>query len=167
MKGSLPMTDIKDYRGLADGLAAKAKQRTGEEYATDAAGEGLAAVAYALLGSLPNRRSPQVWLEVNSADSEARMVVRADRIIGARVHAAAPEEERFFLEVFVPEMSDQSRAQWLVVAEGRGEWFELNAAERLLLLLAETARDEDVPAIILTVHGLVNGKDELSVDWGY
>ncbi|MET8626604.1 hypothetical protein ABZW30_23075 [Kitasatospora sp. NPDC004669] len=153
-----------DHRALADRLARKADERTGENYVTEATGEGLAAVAHALLGSLPSRRSPQVWLSVRADAAASRMQVRGDRITAARVRGGDGE---FTLEVFVDGFGPGG--QWFVVTEGTGEWFELNADEALLTLLAETARgdEEDVPAVFLLVGAPADGKDELMVDRNY
>ncbi|MFD7980855.1 hypothetical protein [Streptomyces sp. NPDC059071] len=73
----------------------------------------------------------------------------------------------FVLEVFVPGLA--TAEQWLTVATGQSEWFELNAAERLLTLLEGVARseDEDLPAVFVSVHGEAAGKSSLEWDRNY
>lgn len=142
-----------------------ANERSGEEYLTHAAGEGLAAIAHALLGSFPSRRSPQVWLEVQSDQSDVRTTqIRADQIVGARVRQAVSEEEKYVLEVLAPDVTAPGR--WLAVAEGTGDWFELNASQELLNLLEETARGDEPhsPVVVLRVFGQSEDKYELNYE---
>ena len=124
----------------------------------------MAAIAHALLAGLPNR-SPQVWLQV--APLEDTVLVRADQIVAVRVR---PDKDRSFaLEVFVPELSGPARDAWLRVCDGTGEWFELNAADQLAILLAQTAcgDEPDTRAVVLNASGPAEGKRDLSVDRNY
>ncbi|MFJ6770957.1 hypothetical protein ACIQOV_08315 [Kitasatospora sp. NPDC091257] len=151
-----------DHRVKASVLAKKASLRTGADLLTDAAGEGLAAVAHALLGSLPNRMGSQVWLEVRAGwPTGQSMLVRGDRITAVQVREW---DGQFLLEVFVE--GHGPGGQWLAAATGAGEWFELNAGEALLTLLAEIVRDEqeNLPAVFLRVEGRVDDKHELLID---
>jgi hypothetical protein len=94
----------------------------------------------------------QVWLNTR-AEGQPGVWVRSDEVVGARVRNLAPREtdEKFLLEVLAPSLSPS----WLAVANGASEWFELNAAERLLSLLAEITRDESeqAPAVFVSIHG--------------
>lgn len=103
----------------------------------------------------------QVWLGTR-AEGQPGVWVRSDEVVGARVRNLAPREteEKFLLEVLAPGVSPN----WLAVANGTSEWFELNAAERLLYLLAEITRDESeqAPAVFVTIHG--EKDDSLNVD---
>jgi len=156
---------MNDHRKQAARLATRADSRAGSELITEAAGEGLAAIAHALLAGLPNQRSPQVWLQVAPLDDT--VLVRADRIVAVRVR---PDKDRSFaLEVFVPELSGPTRNTWLRVCDGTGEWFELNAADQLSILLAETACGDEpsTRAVVLNVSGPAEGKSGLSVDRNY
>ncbi len=154
-----------DHRKQAARLATKADSRTGTELITEAAGEGLAAIAHALLAGLPNQRNPQVWLQV--APLEDTMLVRADEVVAVRVRS--DKDHSFALEVFVPELSGPTRDAWLRVCNGTGEWFELNAADQLSILLAETACSDEphTRAVVLNVSGPAEGKRDLSVDRNY
>ncbi|MET8454843.1 hypothetical protein [Streptomyces parvulus] len=148
--------------------AKRAQNRTGEANLTDAVGEGLAAVAYAVLQASADAK-PRVWLAARNRSTD--MWLRVTDIVSARVRDDAGNgqggEERFVLEVFVPALSTPDR--WLTVAVGASEWFELNAAEQLLLLLEETARsEEDEPAaVFIRIHGEEGKKQELAVDRNY
>ncbi|MFG2919718.1 hypothetical protein ACGF0D_43480 [Kitasatospora sp. NPDC048298] len=154
-------TDWADHRALADRLARKAEKRTGENHVTETTGEGLAAIAHVLLGSLPNRRSPKVWLGVRSGSAEeGGFWVSADRIIASRVRPA-DRKDIWILEVFVPEFAPD---QWLTVTVGSGEWFELNAPDQLLDRLEKTARGDEphVSSVFLQAFfPRTDGKDGL------
>ncbi|MGW3494017.1 hypothetical protein [Streptomyces sp. NPDC001020] len=146
--------------------AKRAQNRTGDAYLTDAVGEGLAAVAYAVLET-PADAKPRVWLEARNPLTS--MWVRATDIVSARVRETDGDqaEGHFVLEVFVPALCTPDR--WLAVAPGASEWFELNAAERLLTFLEETARSEEdePPAVFVQIHGEAGDKQELLVDRNY
>ncbi|MCX4575892.1 hypothetical protein OHB41_22405 [Streptomyces sp. NBC_01571] len=146
--------------------AKRAASRTGETLLTDAVGEGLAAVTYAVLQGAFTAKRPRVWLDTRC--SAASTWVRGEDIVGARVREVDDDADgQFVLEVFVPGLSTPDR--WLTVAAGTSEWFELNAAERLLTLLEETARSEDdePPAVFVTIHGETDDKRGLAVDRNY
>ncbi|MER5199414.1 hypothetical protein ACWD3J_18535 [Streptomyces sp. NPDC002755] len=146
--------------------AKRAENRTGEGQLTDAVGEGLAAVTYAVLQGAFTAQRPRVWLDTRC--SAASTWVRGEDIVSARVREADDNADgQFVLEVFVPGLS--TAARWLTVATGTSEWFELNAAEQLLTLLEETARSEDdePPAVFVTIHGETSDKHGLAVDRNY
>ncbi|MEV5786951.1 hypothetical protein AB0L42_39080 [Streptomyces sp. NPDC052287] len=153
------------WESKAEALAKRAQNRTGDGQLTDAVGEGLAAVAYAVLRGGFTAQRPRVWLDTRSS---AGAWVRGEDIVSARVRKADDNEgEGFILEVFVPGLPAGDR--WLTVATGTTEWFELNAAEQLLTLLEETARSEDdePPAVFLTIHGEGKDKQSFAVDRNY
>lgn len=153
-----------DWQKKASALARRAENRTGEGQLTDAVGEGLAAVVYAALGRAA-RQGPRVWLETRAPFGA--LVPRED-ILSARVRKEPQEEsEGFVLEVFVPGLA--TAEQWLTVATGTSEWFELNAAERLLTLLETVARKEgeQLPAVFVSVYGEDADKTSLSWDRNY
>ncbi|MFF4311691.1 hypothetical protein [Streptomyces sp. NPDC001507] len=146
--------------------AKRAASRTGEALLTDAVGEGLAAVTYAVLQGAFTAQRPRVWLDTRC--SAANTWIRGEDIVSARVREGDDNADgQFVLEVFVPGLPTAD--EWLTVATGRSEWFELNAAEQLLTLLEETARSEDdePPAVFLTIHGETNDKQGLAVDRNY
>ncbi|MGW4020806.1 hypothetical protein [Streptomyces sp. NPDC005009] len=146
--------------------AKRAQGRTGEAYLTDAVGEGLAAVAYAALQGASTAQRPRVWLDTHGASHGTW--VRSESITAARVRETDDGGSgRFALEVFVPGLTTSD--QWLSVATGASEWFELNAAEQLLTLLEETARsDDDEPSsVFITIHGEASDKQTLAVDRNY
>ncbi|MER5542116.1 hypothetical protein ABT072_06490 [Streptomyces sp. NPDC002589] len=150
----------------AEAQANRAENRTGEGQLTDAVGEGLAAVTYAVLQGAFTAQRQRVWLDTRCPS--VGTWVRGEDIVSARVREADNDGDgRFVLEVFVPGLATSD--QWLTVATGTSEWFELNAAEQLLTLLEETARsqDDEPPAVFVTIHGEVDGKDSLSVDRNY
>ncbi|MFI5534207.1 hypothetical protein ACIA8O_37295 [Kitasatospora sp. NPDC051853] len=155
-----------DHRAEAEQLTSDAQGRTGSDSLTDAVGEGLAAIAHTLLGSLASQRGPQVWLEVSTGQTNvSTMQIRTDRIVGTRVRAKADEQQQFVLEVLVPEVSEPG--PWLAVAEGTGEWFELNASERLLNLIQEVTRDDEdpnAPVSVIRVFGQAKDKNELDFE---
>jgi hypothetical protein len=94
--------------------------------------------------------------------------VRNEDIVSARVRETADNGAGpYVLEVFVPGLATADR--WLTVATGATEWFELNAAEQLLTLLAKTARGEgeEPPAVFVTITGQAEGKQSLAVDRNY
>jgi hypothetical protein len=149
----------------AGALARRAEGRTGDGQLTDAVGEGLAAVAYAVLRGGFTAQRPRVWLDTRSS---AGAWVRGEDIVSARVRDAEDNGGgRFVLEVFVPGLPTVDR--WLTVATGASEWFELNAAEQLLTLLEETARSEDdePAAVFVTITGEADDKQGLAVDRNY
>ncbi|MCX5074982.1 hypothetical protein OHA84_15880 [Streptomyces sp. NBC_00513] len=153
-----------DWQKKASALARRAENRTGEGQLTDAVGEGLAAVAYAALGRV-SRQGPRVWLETRAPFGA--LVPHAD-ILSARVRKEPQEESLgFVLEVFVPGLA--TAEQWLTVATGTTEWFELNAAEQLVTLLETVARDEseELPAVCVSVYGEDEDKRSLSWDRSY
>ncbi|MFD3530088.1 hypothetical protein [Streptomyces sp. NPDC058664] len=145
-------------------LARKAENRTGDAHLTDAVGEGLAAVAYAVLRRGVSQ-GPRVWLGTRASSGTW---VRCEDIVSVRVREEQQDgNSEFALEVFVPGLA--SAEQWLIVATGKSEWFELNAAERLLMLLDEIARneDEEAPTVFVSVHGEAADKGRLEWDRNY
>ncbi|MGW7414297.1 hypothetical protein [Streptomyces sp. NPDC054863] len=148
-------------------LAGRAANYQGQDALTDAAGEGLAAIAYAVLEAAGASR-PQVWLEVSSRPPAQSVLVRKDDIVGVRVRAKDSQdggEEPFRLEVFVHRLEQLG---WLQVADGASEWFELGAAEELLRQLQDIASTEDgseYPTVFVNVRGENDGS--LDMDRSY
>ncbi|MCX4800598.1 hypothetical protein OG594_02735 [Streptomyces sp. NBC_01214] len=152
-----------DWQKKASSLATRAENHTGEAHLTDAVGEGLAAVVYAALGAA--KQGPRVWLETHAPFDS---LVPHESILSARVRKEAQEESPgFVLEVFVPGLA--TAEQWLTVATGASEWFELNAAERLVELLETVARTkgEELPAVCVSIYGEDADKRALSWDRSY
>ncbi|MFJ3650757.1 hypothetical protein [Streptomyces murinus] len=157
---------MSEWEMKAAAQAKRAANRTGEAQLTDAVGEGLAAVTYAVLQGAFMTRRPRVWLYTRC--SEGNTWVRGEDIVSARVRSTDSDAgEQFVLEVFVPGLP--AADEWLTVAAGASEWFELDAAEQLLTLLEETARSEDdePPAVFVTIHGETSDKQGLAVDRNY
>jgi hypothetical protein len=157
---------VSAWEQKAAAQAKRAENRTGDGQLTDAVGEGLAAVTYAVLRGAFLAQRPRVWLDTRG--SSVSTWVRGEDIVSARVREADDDADgQFVLEVFVPGLCTADR--WLTVATGTSEWFELNAAERLLTLLEETARSEDdePPAVFVTIQGEANDKRDLAVDRNY
>ncbi|MET7306541.1 hypothetical protein ABZS68_05260 [Streptomyces sp. NPDC005571] len=149
----------------AGALARRAENRTGDSQLTDAVGEGLAAVAYAVLrGGFGAARGPRVWLSTRSMTGAW---VRSEDIVSVHVREAADKGAGFVLEVFIPGLATADR--WLTVATGESQWFELNAAEALLTLLEDAARSEEdrLPAVFVTITGEADDKQGLTVDRNY
>ncbi|MFD7981229.1 hypothetical protein [Streptomyces sp. NPDC059071] len=145
-------------------LARRAENRTGEAELTDAVGEGLAAVAHAVLRT-GFSQGPRVWLDTRTPSTTW---VRREDVVSARVREEPQDGAAgFILEVFVPGLATAEK--WLTVATGNSEWFELNAAEDLLTLLEKIARneDEDLPSVFVSVHGEADGKLSLAWDRNY
>ncbi|MET3988112.1 hypothetical protein [Streptomyces sp. PvR034] len=153
-----------DWQKKASALARRAENRTGEGQLTDAVGEGLAAITYAALGRAA-KRGPRIWLETHAPFGS---LVPHDNILSARVRKETQgDSSGFVLEVFVPGLA--TAEQWLTVATGTSEWFEVNAAEKLLALLEEQARDEgeELPSVCVSVYGEESSQRALSWDRSY
>lgn len=109
-------------------------------------------VRYPLTAGPRTATTAQVWLDTR-VEGQPHVWARSDQIVGVRVRNLAPREteEKFLLEVLAPSVSPS----WLAVVNGTSEWFEQNAAERLLSLLAEMARGEsgEAPAVFVTIRG--------------
>ncbi|WP_030870559.1 hypothetical protein [Streptomyces sp. NRRL S-37] len=129
------MTSAERIRKAAE-LAQTAESRFGQDQITHTTGEGLAAIANALMALAGPPASPTVWLEVGTGTTSSW--IRSDDIVGARVRQTAGDEEQFLLEMFVRGLATPD--EWLLVAQGSTEWFELNAAEELLTALESSPR---------------------------